>query len=145
MCVNCTELFYSPCAGQGGTCARRSCRARGSPAGPAPPENTTRNIGLSIQWDCTYTEVAPHVVTVLLVLPRPGRPAPRPAPRPHRPVLVPRPALRGHRPVEGGVEVGGRVRPGVPSRNSLGHKVRLLPARLSVDFPQLLTRQVGSV
>ena len=40
--------------------------------------NTQLPILAFLQWDCTYTEVAPNVVTVLLVLPRPGRPAPRP-------------------------------------------------------------------
>ena len=41
-------------------------------------------------------------------------------------------------PVESAVKVGWRVGPGVASRHSFGHKVRLLPAGLPVDVPELL-------
>ena len=46
-------------------------------------------------------------------------------------------------PVESTVEVGGRVRPSIASRHSFGHKVRLLPAGLPVDVPELLVLPHG--
>ena len=54
------------------------------------------------------------------------------------PVLVPGAALAGHGPVQSAVQVAGAVGPGVTGGHSLGHEVRLLPARLPVHVPQLL-------
>ena len=46
-------------------------------------------------------------------------------------------------PVESAVEVGGRMGPSVTSCHSFGHKVRLLPAGLPVDVPELLVLPHG--
>ena len=46
-------------------------------------------------------------------------------------------------PVESAVEVGWRMRPSVTSCYSLRHKVRLLPAGLPVDVPELLVLPHG--
>ena len=51
--------------------------------------------------------------------------------------------LQASLPVESAVEVGWRVRPGIASRHSFGHKVRLLPAGLPVDVPELLVLPHG--
>ena len=56
----------------------------------------------------------------------------------HGPVLVPSAPLTRHGPVQGAVEVGGRVRPGVSGRHSFRHKVGLFPPGFPVDLPQLL-------
>ena len=77
--------------------------------------------------DTRYYRAGTYGIVCLYIVTMRNRVVPPLVP-PHGPVLVPGPPLARHRPVQGAVQVGGGVRPGVPRRHCLCHKVCLLPA-----------------